>query len=395
MKVVIFDHKTSDVGHYKYFNKHIIKLLDSENVEIYMADYARYFKRWYYNLNLEKAQLKIIDVSEHVPPLRKIESQIKNPIKSMYFYEKEKKWYRDISKKINSLHPDVVILTSQGSPALYKIFDVNGTPIVMITHTAKEFLDSTWKKENGLFRLKLKKRVKLAQRFLNKLSSVVVLEEKTSKYLNNIGIKSFWIPYMLFSSEKQKEDERNLAIPNNKKFLISTVGIIYKGKNIEFVLNSLKKNRTVNFKYRIAGLPKEKYGQYIKRMAMEFSNEIVECRFEYLSDEDYAEEIKKSNFIVIPYVKARSDQASGVFFDALRYNRPVITPDIDPFKNYIDKYKVGLTYKEGDYESFINAVNLSMKLGTEHFLDNILKFKEDFSYKKWKSRIQDFLKSLI
>jgi len=40
MKVVIFDPNFLNIGHYKYFNHHIIKLLDSKNIEIYMADYS-------------------------------------------------------------------------------------------------------------------------------------------------------------------------------------------------------------------------------------------------------------------------------------------------------------------------------------------------------------------
>jgi len=391
MKVVIFDPNLSNIGHYKYFNRHIIKLLDSKNIEIYMADYSEYFQKWYSSLKLENASLKIVNVSKYAPPRKRIEGQIKNPVKSIYIYEKEKKWYKEISQKINLIRPDIVILTSQGSPALYKVFNCDA-PIVMITHTIKELLDDTWKTKNGILRLKLKKHVKMAQKFLNKLANLIVLEKKTSDFLNDNGLKSWWFPYMLFSLNK---DDVNENEDKKKDFVISTVGVIYKGKNIEFVLDSLKKRNENNFKYRIAGLPTGEYGQYIRKKTMEFPNNMVEYRFEYLSDEDYVEEIKKSDFIVIPYSENREDQASGVFFDALKYNKPVITPNIDPFKSYIDAYKIGLMFEKENNALFLETVDKAKKLGSEYFSESITKFKEDFSYKNWNNKFVNFIKSVI
>jgi glycosyltransferase involved in cell wall biosynthesis len=227
---------------------------------------------------------------------------------------------------------------------------------------------------------------------LNSALSLITLEESTVENLKQNGFKSFWIPYELFSDPEKTNDDKLLR--TNNEFVISTVGVIYEGKNIDFIINTLKNKRIADVKYIISGFPYDEYGQRIKKEVEDLHNEMIEGHFEYLSEEEYTRAIKTADFIVLSYSKDRSDQASGVFFDAIKYNRPVIAPNVEPFKYYIEKYKIGLMFEENDEESFVQQINMAKKLGTSYFIKNINDFKRDFSYDVWIKKFVDFLKSV-
>jgi len=388
MKIMIFDPNLADSGHYRHFNWHVAKLLDENGMEVIFADYTGYFKRWYKNLSLEKASFKVVEVSEYRSPRKSIEGSIHNPMKSITTYIADRKWYKHVFKNIEHLKPDIIIITSQGEPALYSI--KMHTPTIIVLHTIRAVSYKTAKKQSVILKLKLRFTTKVGRNFSSKTNGIVVLEEKLKNVLENIGYRSiFRIPYLLFDNSFE-DNTSNLS----KEFLVSTVGVIYAGKNIEFILNCIEKEQFLKFKYYVAGKPLGNYGSYIKSKAENLISKGVIGRFEYLSPEDYVQEIEKAHFIVLPYSGERSDQASGVMFDAIGHYRPIIAPNIEPFASYVNNYNIGLLYKEGDRKSFIDTVNRAEKLGAKAFMNDIIKFHQEFTYESWRPKFLEYVLSV-
>lgn len=397
LKLVIFDPSLSEIGHYKYFNWHIVKLLNNPDIEeIYMIDYAGFFEKWYRQfIKSDQKNIKIIQAASDIPPMQKINGRIKNPLQGFILHNKDKQWYKQILKKINDINPDITLITSQcRGMAMYDIFNLRINPILLI-HISRVILKTNNKISKSYYsRLKNYLVRRKARKFvLNSVLSLIALEESTVENLKQNGFKSFWIPYELFSDPEKTNDDKLLRT-NNDEFVISTVGLIYEGKNIDFIINTLKNKRISDVKYIISGFPYDEYGQHIKKEVEDLHNEMIEGHFEYLSEEEYKRTIRKADFIVLSYSKDRSDQASGVFFDAIKYNRPVIVPNVEPFKYYIEKYKIGLMFEENDEDSFVQQINMAKKLGTSYFIKNINDFKRDFSYDVWIKKFVDFLKSV-
>jgi len=388
MKIVIFDPNLADSGHYRHFNWHVAKLLDESGIEVIFADYAGYFTRWYKDLSLRKASFKVVEVLEYRSPRKSIEGPMHNPIKYIITYIEDRNWYKHVSKNIEYLKPDIVIITSQGNPALYSIKMC--TPTIIILHTIRAVSYRTVKNQSVLSKLKLRFTTKVGRNFSSKTNGIVVLEEKLKDMLENIGYKSvFRMPYLLFDDSF---DDNTSKL--SKEFLVSTVGGIYSGKNIEFVLNCIEREQFPEFKYRVAGKPMGDYGPYIKGKVENLISKGVTGRFEFLSVEDYVQEIEKAHFIVLPYSDERSDQTSGVMFDAIGRYRPIIAPNIEPFASYVNNYNIGLSYKEGDGKSFIETVNKAKRLGARAFMDDIIKFYQEFAYENWKPKFLEYVLSV-
>jgi glycosyltransferase involved in cell wall biosynthesis len=79
------------------------------------------------------------------------------------------------------------------------------------------------------------------------------------------------------------------------------------------------------------------------------------------------------NAIVLPYRHYYTHDTSGILNQAMLAQRPVIVPDIPPFKNVIDKYDVGNTFKCEDMVSLAEAilnVNAIGVRGYDEYLGN-------------------------
>jgi len=389
MRIVIFDPCLADSGHYRYFNWHIAQLLDESGIEIIFADYAGYFKIWYKDLSLKKASFKIIKVSGSISPQTNKYGPMRKLIK-IITYLPDRKWYKHVLKNIEYLKPDLIIITSEargGEPALYinKIF----TPVIIVLHTIKAVSCDAVRTRLIDFKLWRRFYIKECNKFISKINGILVLEEKLKNLLVNLGYNSvFRIPYLLF-----EDNIVNNTSKLSEEFLVSTIGGIYAGKNIEFIINCIESEQFIEFKYRVAGKATGNYGSYIKNRVENLASKSVTGHFKLLSTEDYIQEIEKAHFIALPYSNVRSDQASGVMFDAIRNYRPIIAPDIEPFASYVNNYNIGLLYKEGDKNSFIDTVNKAKKLGVKAFMNDLIKFHKEFKYENWRSKFLEYILS--
>lgn len=60
--------------------------------------------------------------------------------------------------------------------------------------------------------------------------------------------------------------------------------------------------------------------------------------------------------------------------EALINHRPIICPNYNPYKYYIEKYGFGLLYEAGNEDSYASALVKASKLGVQFFQSAIEKY---------------------
>ena len=389
MKVLLFEPHLSNRGHTKEWCWSLYKLLNNDIIsKIIFLDFDDILKKTFKEKTMLETPYEIINISKTRSP--QITSRGLKRIKQG---ENIKKWYSEIIKKINSLNSDLMIVSSQDTYFMYKefkkinikkIYTVHTVNFIPVLHKEKYKKRNLIRKFNGI------KISNIIRKSINN-DKLLVLEESTRDYLKKSGIKkTYSIPYISFSQKEINSDSEKGLIKNNR-FIIP--GMIYEGKNHDFVLNAINKNKNKfkNINIHIAGYPRKGYGTMIVEEAKKLKEFGVTGNFKYLSNNELREEIKLSKFVIIPYSKIRWDQTSGIMYDAIKNNRPIIVPDILPFKNYLKKYNFGLSYKENDYDSFINTLYKATETPIDIFIEEIKKFKLDNTTDKIKEKFKEIL----
>ncbi|RKD76311.1 glycosyltransferase involved in cell wall biosynthesis [Sinobaca qinghaiensis] len=196
--------------------------------------------------------------------------------------------------------------------------------------------------------------------------------------------KCYIIPHFLISNSPSE---------NNKKSTSDITKILYLGndrdnKGLEVLMKAVnrfdRKDWLNNLEINVAG-----------KLSKTYSCDKINFYNYRTSDSEYKKFILETDFIVLPYRNTFMNRVSGIFFESLSYEKPIIASDIDLFKQYFKEYgQIGYLFTEGNQESLFN---LLVKLQTQNrneykkFLKNIKQMKEDYSIEV----IQDAYKKLI
>ena len=386
MKIGIFDPNLDSKGHFLPFNRHIIKLLQDKNNRIIFFDIADILKN-----SCQEKNIEFINVAD--TPMAELSGELITLSDRFVFLAKEFFWYREVYKKISRWQShrgsstesgqknkiDFLIITSLG----YFFFDffIPKVKFAAILHTS-DILVFEKKHSIKYFMQVLKKWVAL--KFLCQAEVVFTLDEYLKDKISIFNFKNTeWMPYTCFENPGSGVySEKKI-----KEFTLLTPGAIYRGKNIDFVLDVYKKYN-LNFKYIIVGFPIGVYGRKIVKTVESLEkNTLITGIFRYLPDEEYKEMIQRSSFVLLPYSKERSNGISAVMHDAFENNTPIIAPNMRPFNYYVNKYSLGLLYAPNE-ESFISVLKKASKIDTSIYKDNFEKFKKDFSYSKTQKKIR-------
>lgn len=376
MKIGIFDPNLDSKGHFLAFNKHIIKLLYGKKNEVVFFDVANIFKS-----NCPQEDVKFINVADVT--MAELSGELKTLFRRLIFLIKEFFWFKDVIKKIQETKPDFLIITSPGYFSFY-FFRLN-VRFAIIFHfgwllfSGREF-------SVRYFMQILRKKVIL--RFLRGAAVVFTLSDYLNGKMSGFNFKrAEWLPYICF----ENFDVLSKQNKNPKKFTISTPGVIYQGKNIDFILDAYKKYN-LNFKYIVAGFPIGDYGNKIVKTIESLAKTVpVSGIFKYLSSKEYNELIRISSFVLLPYSSERSNGISAVMQDAFENNTPIIAPDIEPFRYYVNKYKLGLLYKPDDQASFAQIIEIASRMDKKSFASSFSVFKKDFSYAENSERFKKII----
>jgi glycosyltransferase involved in cell wall biosynthesis len=391
MKIAVLDPILAKTGHYMSFNRYILDLLDVPENDIFLADISNTFSRWYSSYCPKNASFRIVNVADRLSNRARASNFIQDGIRSISDLQRDRRWYSSIIEKIAAWHPDIVLLTSQPRNGFFKISRMKA-PVAIIFHSIKKIVGSE-SRNSAVLSLKLRTERVMTNRFLRSNSVLaILLEDSTLSKIASRGYKTCRIPAYAYP-------EPSAELPSGKhrsdRFTMSSVGTINKGKNIDFLLDVIQKHKPEFFVYRISGNPRGSYGEEIVRRTANLRISTLETNFGYLSDEQYWQEISTADFILIPYERSREGQSSGVMFDAMKCGTPIIAADIEPFKMYVEKYKIGVLYEEGNEDDLLEAMRTAHERGKGFFDEAIRSFREEHSISKWRFRFNTDLRHYV
>jgi len=181
-----------------------------------------------------------------------------------------------------------------------------------------------------------------------------------------------------------------IIVPSAKgKLNILSIGTLRPFKRIELCLNALRILSNPKINYTIAGRCRDGsgYDKLIEQKMLGLSN--VKRIDRYISEEEYEELMNGCDCLVICDEPQESCPSNGTMLEALLHGKPIIAPDFDPFKYEIDKYGIGVIYKEGDVDSLCRAIYFLLEEGTESFKKNLYKYGKAHLIDTVASKIKD------
>jgi glycosyltransferase involved in cell wall biosynthesis len=391
MKIAMLDPVLAKTGHYKEFNKYILDLLDTSENEILLADISSTFGEWYTSCHPQNAILTIVNVAEQHDKRKRVSNPLLDIISSISNLKSERRWYASIIEKIAVWNPDLILLTGQPGNGFFKLKRI-GMPVAIIFHSIRKIVGSRSVKSQ-LISLKLESERRLTNSFLTSAdAAVILLEDYSEAQIASLGYRTARIPAYAYCDCKI---ELPAVAKRTEYFLVSSVGTINRGKNIDFVLDVIQKYKPEFFVYRIAGNPRGTYGEEVVRIFEKVDSNWVISNFGYLSDEQYLQEICSADFTLIPYERSRVGQSSGVMFDSMKCDTPIIAANIEPFRSYIEKYNIGLLYKENDGEDLLKVIRTARERGKESFREAIHAFREENDIGRWRAKFSLELSSYV
>lgn len=152
------------------------------------------------------------------------------------------------------------------------------------------------------------------------------------------------------------------------------IGMLRPGKNIPFTVDAFLAANIKKSKLRLVGRSTERYEKIIAKSIKGHNN--IEREDRFLNYGDFNKAFIESHFVCFADEQGPSCITNGTMMEALINCRPVICPDYEPYKSYIEKFGVGILYEGGNIHSYANALVYAAEIGTVHFISAINNFLE-------------------
>lgn len=153
-----------------------------------------------------------------------------------------------------------------------------------------------------------------------------------------------------------------------------SIGTIRKEKRIECVIDALADLKDESIHYTIAGKADDSYENVIEPRYHEVQGL---RRLNYrIPEEEYNLLFKQCDFLILCDMKQPSSVTNGTMNEALLKGIPIIAPDYNPYKFFIEKYGIGILFKPNDKQSLCDAILKAKRLGSGHYHNNILAYQK-------------------
>lgn len=198
-------------------------------------------------------------------------------------------------------------------------------------------------------------RIFLLKKFSEKMEYIVVHSEFLKKQLEDKGIKNIkCIDYPSFIKCN------NLKDSNHKdKIIISCLGGTRLDKGLDILLESFKYLNNIykdKLEFNICGIEQDiKYNDII--IAAKENNIKITYKNKFLTDDEYEDEIIKSDVILLPYKKIFSGN-SGPMTDGVYANKYILGPNEGNLGYLINKYNLGMTFEQENPIDLANKISL-------------------------------------
>jgi glycosyltransferase involved in cell wall biosynthesis len=355
MKILVYDPLYSEVGHYKRYNRFILEILSKiEFIEEIVVLSSTSSISAYSTLS-PKITIRMIDSGIQNIQLQAI--QLSDIKKKIIFYFRTYRLYHNLISEINKSNVDLVFFTSQGLIPFWLAAKKIKKKYIVSAISIKWLLE----KHSLLFL-----HYYLFKAFLTGAQLTFATEECYKRVLINNSISKVLVSPDRYLAEQQLV--RTASSQPKKSIQLITVGTISKKKNpILFLKEFIKyRNPQVSLRYSIIGKILDDTFPEIHRLIEPHKN--ITIRDSYISAEEYEQCFYNTDYVVIPYDSEYTKYAtSGVMWDCFERMVPVICPDTEPFKYYIEKYRIGYVYSldtlEADFNSILKNINASIDDG--------------------------------
>lgn len=369
---VLFEHLYNVQNHYKDLSNLAI-LLRTAGYKVAIAD------------AFKEADLCKIEGVPHISMNIKCPKEFKTPRtyepkKSALrkFYDRIRKdiyMYRVI-KKLNDFAPNIYAgsLTLATPVFFMKAFNHNNTYYMWALRSSHVL---TWKNSIRSF-LSIVSKL-LYNNITNNsnlrliISNQLILQE----FIEKVGVER---NRLIMRPERflMKKTFNNIFYTKKKDLHLLFIGTLRAFKNVEFCIESLKKLHNPNIFYTIAGRCKTDvaYNKKVERLISDMPN--VHRIDRYIPEEEYNRLMEECDFLILCDKTQASCASNGTMSEALLMGKPIIAPNINPFKYEVETYGVGYLYKYGDIDSLCSILLKAQDQGTEQFREKLATYQDMF-----------------
>lgn len=175
----------------------------------------------------------------------------------------------------------------------------------------------------------------------------------------------------------EKVSEANLqTLDKNISFLV--IGQLREAKHVPFTIQAFRKANIDGATLKLIGRAQDEYEKEIQS-AISKDKRIIR-KNAFLEYDDFNKHFSESHFVVFADEQGPSCITNGTMTEALINHRPIICPNYNPYKYYIEKYNIGLMYEAGNVDSYAATMKIARDLGVEYFQTSIDEFLKTLSF---------------
>lgn len=199
-------------------------------------------------------------------------------------------------------------------------------------------------------------------------------------------------PHPLYDHFGEKSDKRaarkSLGMDENKKTLLF-FGLIRDYKGLDLLIDAFD---TLDESYQlcIAGECYGSFDKYDKQIAASSHRQSIYSFIRYINDQEIPLLFSAADCLVLPY---RSATQSGVVSVAYHFDLPMISTNAGNFAQSIGQPGTGIVANDTTSEALAEGIHTFFSPGNEEkFRLNILREKENLSWKRLEERLVSFIR---
>lgn len=158
----------------------------------------------------------------------------------------------------------------------------------------------------------------------------------------------------------------------NEHFSLLTIGTLRKDKRVDYTVREFLQAQADGWTFVLAGRTRGNYERVIEE-ATEGHAGIVRIN-EFMDYDKFYKIIHESHFVVLADIQQKSCVTNGTMMEALINYRPIIAPNYEPYKSYIEKYGIGIMFDPDNPGDLARAMKEAEQRGCRSFYDNIERF---------------------
>lgn len=214
--------------------------------------------------------------------------------------------------------------------------------------------------------------LRLKQAFMRNASQCLfVSNEIIKKEFENLGVDDKRLAIREERCTDGTEEPHYEMLSSN--FSILTIGMLRPEKRIDYTVKEFQSaSEGKDWNYILAGKSQGKYEEVINNAIKGYDN-IMRIN-EYMDYDRFYELIRESHFVVLADKQQFSSVTNGTMMEALINYRPIIVPNYNPYKYYIEKFGLGIMFNPEKPGDLTRAISVAERLGTRNFEESIRKY---------------------